>query len=151
MMFSPIDKLLSKADQELIKQAIVMAEENTSGEIRVHFEPVLPPDDNDAYTHALHIFEKLEMHKTKERNAILFYVAVESKKYALVGDEGIHQKVTQQFWDGIAKQLHDDFVKGDFAKGLSEGIIHCGEQLKKYFPRQHDDKNELSNEISVGK
>ena len=128
--------------------AIQEAELNTSGEIRVHIENEL---NGDVLDRAAYIFEKLGVHKTKERNGILFYLAFGSKKYAILGDAGINEKVEEDFWDSIKDQMSKIFSTGDFAEGLSTGIILTGEQLKKHFPYQSDDVNELSNEISFGK
>ncbi len=138
-------KLLSTDDENRIVEAIKQAELNTSGEIRVHIEKKLDGNPTD---YAQQIFEKLNMHKTKERNGILFFVALNSKQLAVWGDEGIHQKVTQQFWDDIFKICKTHFEKNLISDGLEAGIKLCGEQLKHYFPYQSDDTNELPNQIS---
>jgi len=128
--------------------AIHEAELNTSGEVRVHIENELKGDVLDR---AAYIFEKLGIHKTKERNGILFYLAYGSKKYAILGDAGINEKVEENFWDDIKEEMAKNFKNEDFSEGLITGIILTGEQLKKHFPYQLDDVNELSNEISFGK
>ena len=46
--------------------------------------------------------------------------------------------------------IQSHFKNGDFHLGLIDGISIAGQQLKKYFPFQADDTNELSNEISIG-
>ncbi len=142
------DKFFTKQEQNDIKTAVKEAELNTSGEIRVHIEKDLKGDPLDR---AAYLFERLEMHKTKERNGILFYLAVDSKKFAILGDAGINMKVPENFWDNIKDQMYESFKKGDFTGGLTTGIILTGEQLKKHFPYQTDDVNELSDEISFGK
>ena len=131
-----------------ITTAIQEAELNTSGEIRVHIENEL---NGDVLDRAAYIFEKLGVHNTKERNGILFYLAFGSKKYAILGDAGINEKVEDNFWDEIKDEMSKNFNKEDFAEGLITGIILTGEQLKKHFPYQTDDVNELSDEISFGK
>lgn len=131
-----------------IEDAIRTAEKNTSGEIRVHLESKCPDDvlDRCAY-----LFGKLGMHKTELRNGVLFYLATEDKKFAVIGDAGINSKVPGDFWDGIKEEMKAKFQAGDFVTGLSEGILRCGEQLKSHFPYQKDDVNELPDEISFGK
>ena len=131
-----------------ITTAIQEAELNTSGEIRVHIENELT---GDALDRAAYIFEKLGIQNTKERNGILFYLAYGSKKYAILGDAGINEKVEDNFWDDIKDEMSKYFKNEDFSEGLITGIILTGEQLKKHFPYQTDDVNELSNEISFGK
>lgn len=130
-----------------IENAIRVAETNTSGEIRVHIEKHCKEDVLDR---AAYIFEKLEMHKTKLRNGVLFYVAVDDRKFAILGDAGINQKVPENFWDQIKNEVIGKFKEGMFAAGLSDGIIKAGEQLKAHFAYQEDDVNELSDEISFG-
>ena len=131
--------------QKQVVAAIETAELNTSGEVRVHL------DDNckgDVLDRAAYVFEKLEMHKTDQRNGVLFYLAVQDKKFAILGDAGINQKVPDNFWEEIKSEVIANFKKGDFAEGLSSGIVKAGEQLKAHFPYQEDDVNELENEIS---
>jgi uncharacterized membrane protein len=96
------------------------------------------------------VFEKLKMHETDLRNGVLFYVATESKKFAIIGDKGINEKVAADFWDCTKDIMLSHFKNGNFKQGLIDGVLRAGEQLKKHFPYQSDDINELSNEISKG-
>jgi uncharacterized membrane protein len=130
-----------------IKNAIRTAELNTSGEIRVHIEKHCKGDVLDR---AAYIFSKLKMHETELRNGVLFYLAVEDHKFAILGDAGINQRVPDGFWDNIKDEMAVNFREGKFADGLSKGIVMSGDQLKKHFPYQVDDVNELSDEISFG-
>jgi len=128
-----------------VVQAIEQAELNTSGEVRVHVDDHCKGNVLDR---AAYIFEKLEMQKTELRNGVLFYLAVADRKFAILGDVGINQKVPANFWDEIKNDVIAHFKEGDFVGGLSQGIIKAGEQLKAHFPYQEDDINELDNEIS---
>ena len=142
---SKVEAFLSAAEEQEIVEAIKLAEKNTSGEIRVHLEKntVL-----DAMERTLEVFEKLEMHKTKDSNAVLIYVAVKDKKFVIYGDKGIHEKVTDSFWNATKEIMQMHFKNGNFKQGLVDGILKAGEELKNYFPYQSDDTDELSNEIS---
>lgn len=140
-------KILSEAEIKKVTEAIQTAEKNTSGEIRVHIEQKC---EEDVLDHAAFIFDKLNMHKTALRNGVLFYVALNSRKLAILGDVGINQKVPKVFWDEIKELMINHFKKGELAEGLSNGILKAGEQLKQHFPYQSNDKNELSDEISFG-
>lgn len=142
-----VRKYFSEGDKIQIKNAIRAAELNTSGEVRVHIEKHCKGDVLDR---AAYIFEKLEMHKTELRNGVLFYLAVEDRKFAILGDAGINQKVPENFWEDIKKNMLNHFKEGNYTQGLSEGIMEAGKQLKAHFPYQQDDVNELSNEISFG-
>jgi uncharacterized membrane protein len=138
-------KLFSPAEEERLIKAIKLAEQKTSGEIRVHIESkhALKP-----IKRAQDVFKILNMHQTKERNGILFYLAIHSKQFAVWGDEGIHQKVSQAFWDDISEACISNFKKDLFIEGLEASITLCGDKLKLHFPLQTDDANELSDEIS---
>lgn len=140
--------LFNKADQLLITRAIAEAEENTSGEIRVHIEESCKGDVLDQ---AAYVFGKLNMHQTKLRNGVLFYLAVKNRKFAILGDAGINSKVPENFWDQVKEAVLAEFSQGQLAKGLADGIILAGQQLKVHFPHMTDDINELTDEISFGK
>ena len=139
---------LNEEEKLLIKNAIKEAELNTSGEIRVHIESVIKGDVLDR---AAYIFKILGMHKTRERNGVLFYLAEKSRKFAIIGDAGINAKVPVDFWNNIKDNMALHFSEGKFANGLAEGIRMAGEQLKVHFSHKKDDVNELPDEISFGK
>ena len=135
----------TKEQQEYIRQAIMNAELDTSGEIRVHIENTCSGESLDR---ALTVFSKLGMEKTESRNGVLLYLAVKNRKFAIIGDIGIHKFVTESFWDSVRNKMMDHFRENHFTEGLVEAITDTGKQLKIHFPYQTDDKNELSDEIS---
>ena len=141
-------KFFTKEQQAQILASVKEAENETSGEIRVHIETSLK---GEALDRAAWIFKKLGMHKTAERNGVLFYLAVRDRKFAIIGDAGINSKVPAGFWDEISNLLQKNFREGKFTEGLSEGIILAGKQLKTHFPHRPDDVNELPDEISFNK
>ena len=141
------EKLFSNEQKSRIKEAIREAEGNTSGEIRVHIDKKCKADVLDR---AAYIFEQLNMHKTKLRNGVLFYLAADDHKFAILGDAGINTVVPDNFWDEIKDRMLNYFKEGQFTEGLEEGIRMAGQQLKTQFPLQEDDVNELDDEISFG-
>ena len=134
-------------EQDQIIESIRMAELNTSGEIRLHIEAHC---EGDAYERAKVVFEQLGMHATEQKNGVLFYLAYANQKFAILGDKGIHEKVSQQFWDEEKELLVSYFKHQKFAEGLCLAIAQAGDKLKQHFPYQSNDTNELSNEISFG-
>ncbi len=128
-----------------ILASIKEAEEASSGEIRVHIETSF---EGDVLDRAAWVFKKLGMHKTALRNGVLFYLAVETRKFAVIGDVGINAKVHKDFWNSTKEVMLKNFREGNFTEGLSKGIILAGEQLKTHFPHQKDDVNELPDDIS---
>lgn len=135
---------LSDKEQEKIKHAIEWAEKATSGEVRVCVESKC---DIDAYDRAIACFYDLKMEVTALRNGVLVYVALEDQKFAIIGDEGINKAVPPDFWNSTKKLMTDKFKNNELAEGISIGIIEAGKQLKKYFPHQIDDVNELPDDI----
>jgi len=138
---------LTKEEQEQIIKAIESAELNTSGEVRVHLESICK---GDPVERAVYIFDKLKMHKTKERNGVLIYIAFDSRKFAIIGDSGINAKVPDGFWDEEKEILLAALKEGRAAEGLVSVIDIAGKSLKEFFPYQKDDTNEQSNDISFG-
>ncbi len=130
-----------------IEDAIAEAEKNTSGEIRLFIESECGENVLDR---AAYIFRELKMHKTKERNGVLFYLAIDSRQFAILGDSGINSKVDTDFWYEIKMSMQNYFTEGNFVRGLSNGVKMTGEALQKYFPYKAYDTNELSNEIVFG-
>jgi uncharacterized membrane protein len=135
----------SKEEKDNILAAIMEAENETSGEIRVHLET---SSSGNVLDRAAWIFKKIGMHKTEDRNGVLFYLSVNDRKFAVIGDKGINDKVDENFWDKTISILRDHFTSGKYAEGLIEGILMAGTQLKTYFPHRKDDVNELPDEIS---
>ena len=139
--------LLSEEQQSIIVDAIKAAEKETSGEIKVHVEQFCP---GDVLERAKAVFAQLELHKTAQRNGVLFYLATVDRKFAILGDKGINDAVPANFWQDIRNDMQSHFVMNQFAAGFAVGIQKSGVALKQFFPYQSDDINEISDEISFG-
>nr|WP_294774139.1 TPM domain-containing protein [uncultured Flavobacterium sp.] len=144
---SKVEDFLTPEEEQEIVEAIRMAEKNTSGEIRVHIEK---HTSIDAFERAMEVFHLLKMDETELKNGVLIYLAVKDKHFVICGDKGINDLVPNDFWDCTRNVMSKNFKEGNYKQGLVEGILRAGEQLKKYFPYQDGDTNELSNEISKG-
>jgi uncharacterized membrane protein len=138
----------SEQDRDQILASIKAAEKNTSGEIRLFIEETC---EENVLDRAAFIFKELNMHETKQRNGVLFYLAMKSRKFAILGDAGIHSSVHKDFWHDIKLEMQHHFTEGDFVTGLNKGIRMAGEALQKKFPYQEDDANELPDDITFGK
>jgi uncharacterized membrane protein len=134
-------------EEQRIEAAIAEAERLTSGEIRLHVEDHC---NEDALNHARKAFDKLEMHRTADRNAVLIYVALIDHQIAIYGDEGIHHTVGLNYWARLIEMVSSHARQGDLVTGLVEAILELGHILKKYYPYQDDDVDELDNTISYG-
>ncbi|GAB3321921.1 TPM domain-containing protein [Larkinella ripae] len=138
--------LFTAEEQQQIIQAIRSAELETSGEIRVHVELLCPTPE--VLDRAVQVFRQLNMEKTAQRNGVLFYLATDDHKFAVLGDEGIDRVVPKDFWETTKNIMRDKFRQGRFTDGFRLGIERAGQQLRQYFPRLENDSNELSDEIS---
>ena len=91
------------------------------------------------------------MHRTRDRNGVLVYVAVADRQVAVLGDSGINEQVPDGFWTDVVGLLKLHFAAGRHAEGLVEAVHLIGEKLSSFFPLREDDTNELSNEVSIGR
>jgi uncharacterized membrane protein len=145
---TPTPQVFTSAEEGAIKFAVAEAEMLTSGEIRVFID--VSCKSADPVKRAAVIFQKLKMHKTKQRNGVLIYLSVSDRKFAIVGDKGIHEKVGDDFWNETKKLMLDSFKNNQLSAGLVAGIKKAGESLSYHFPRQGDDRNEIDNGIVFG-
>jgi len=144
------DTLLTASDKQQLVEAIQLAEKNTSGEIRVFVESKL--GKVDALTRAKEIFFKNKMNETKERNGVLVYVAVNDKKIAIYADQGIYEKMGIEFWYTQVQEMTSHFKAMNYITGISTVVSEVGIALQNHFPFDRStDKNELSDEIMIGK
>lgn len=138
-------KLIKCLDSDKITAAIRTAEKRTSGEIRVSVSRFFWGRVRSV---AEKTFVRLGMTNTKLRNGILFFIVPSRRRFVVLGDEGIHAKVGQDFWENLAAVMSEDFRKGRFQEGLVKGIAKAGEQLAVHFPCDPlTDKNELPDNI----
>ncbi len=139
-------EFLAQLDHDRVVQAIRDAEQQTSGEIRVHVQPKAGADIRNV---AERTFERLGMTKTALRNGVLLFIATEERRFVILGDRGIDEKVPAGFWDEIAAKLTIRFRNGEFTDGIVEAIAAAGQHLKEYFPHSAADVDELPDEIDV--
>ncbi len=138
-------KFLDQLRHEEIAAAIRAAELRTSGELRVF---VSRKKVDDAVAAARVEFVRLAMEKTAQRNGVLIFVAPRSQKFAVIGDQGVHEKCGEVFWQETAKAMTDHFRRSEFTQGILLGVHRAGELLAQHFPRQSEDRNELSDDVA---
>ncbi|MEP7171043.1 MAG: TPM domain-containing protein [Bacteroidota bacterium] len=138
------EKIISLNEREKIKAAIQEAEKITSGEIRVFVEDTCTVDVLDR---AAHLFRKLKLDLTRERNGVLIYVSVIDHKFAIIGDAGIHKIVKDDFWNKMRDDMLEHFKQGHIPTGIIYAVQEAAKVLAAHFPCKKDDANELSDEI----
>lgn len=140
-------KFFNPVEAAAIRQAVAEAESRTSGEIRVYVESFCKENVLDR---AAWRFSQLGMQKTRERTGVLIYLAVNSRKMAVIGDAGINAKVPVGFWDAVRDVIIGRLKEGQMCLGLVEGVRKVGELMQAHFPRSADDRNELSDDVVCG-
>ncbi len=120
-----------KDEKEKITEAIREAEKNTTGKILIH---LARRSRGDVMATAKKIFERHRLHRQKHRNSILIYVALADHAFAILGDDGIHRHLGEDFWKKLAESMQSYFSRHEFLKGLKYVIHKAGEKLKKHFP-----------------
>jgi uncharacterized membrane protein len=137
---------LSPEEKHNIEEAVRAAENATSAEIRVVFARKL---GEDALAEAEEWFQRLGMEKTRERNGVLICMGVASKRFAIVGDEGIHRYMTDEGWQSVRDAMVERFRDDQFAEGIAYGVAEVGRVLSEHFPPREDDINELPDEVII--
>ena len=144
---SSTSDFLTEEEKKRIVAAIAAAELKTIGEIRVHIENRCWIE---AYKRGPQVFTQLGMQKTQERTGVLIYIAVKSRKMAILGDTGIDAKVEKGFWKSTLHHSLTCFKEGRNADGIVDAINQCAAVLETHFPKTPGNPDELSNEISFG-
>jgi len=139
---------LSQLDHDRIVRGIKEAEAKTSGQIRIYVQR--GELDGDAFDYAQTKFRRLGMEQTQERNAVLIFVAPRARKFAVIGDEGVHKKCGDEFWQELVDRMRVQFQDEHFTDALVEAIEAAGELLARHFPKTTASQNELPDEIIEG-
>ena len=137
-------EFLGKLEHDRIARAIATAEATTSGEIRVFIQR---GNVADAVSDARDQFERLGMTQTRERNAVLVFVAPRAQKFAVIGDRGVYEKCGQPFWEALTQAMRPHFQAQHFTDAIVHAVREAGSLLAQHFPRRPDDRNELPNAV----
>jgi uncharacterized membrane protein len=141
-------RFLQRLDHRRITQAIKKAEGRTSGQIRVFVQR--GDFEDEALPRAKRKFIQLGMQKTRDRNAVLIFVAPRARKHAVVGDVGVHEKCGHEFWQRLVDTMRSHFQKQEFDRAIMHAINEVGKVLSIHFPRTADTINELPDEVAQG-
>ncbi|AUI65349.1 MULTISPECIES: TPM domain-containing protein [Glaesserella] len=135
-------------DTAKIEEAISHLEQQTSAELRVVVERKAKKCTS-ALARANALFDELKMRETAQRNGVLIYLSFKPHYVAVIGDEGIHQKVGDEFWQTVYGAMKVSCQKGEFTQAICDGIAQVEKQLAVHFPLEPNDSNELANEVII--
>ena len=147
-------RVLSDADLDAIVAAVREAERGASAEVRVHIERRIAHGlrrrTSDPMERARQVFAALGMHRTRHRSGVLIYLALEDRKLAIVGDEGVHARVGDDYWTSVRDRMVDRLRAGAVRGAVVGAVTEVGATLARLFPRRPDDVDELSDDVSLG-
>ena len=150
-----VRRVLTEADLDAIATAVREAEHRASAEIRVHVERRVAHGvarrTGDPLERAREVFATLGMHRTVHRSGVLVYLAVDDRKLAIIGDDGIHSRVGDDYWTGVRDRMIERLRTGAVAAALVEAVNEVGATLARFFPRRPDDVDELPDDVSLGR
>jgi uncharacterized membrane protein len=138
-------EFITQLDERRIETAIAEAEKQSSGEIRVY---ISHKERHDAMEFARKRFQELGMFKTRERNAVLIYIVPRTQQFAVLGDNGIHEKCGDAFWQQVVAGMQERFKNAQFTDAIVQAVQEVGTALQRHFPRRGDDTNELPNQVA---
>ena len=142
-----VKDLFSADDLDAIQQAIAIAEEGTTGEIRVH---LTRRSREVTLVAAREMFGRVNMHKTEDCNGVLIYVDVNTRDAAVWSDVGLNDRLKASFWSDEIDGLTKRFAHGEYRLGVVEMVQDVGRVLHNFFPSgESQTANQLSNEVSI--
>jgi putative membrane protein len=100
---------------------------------------------------AFHHFTRQGVMNTEDRSGVLVLICLFEHEVAILADQGIHQRVSVEYWKEETERLSRELKQGgDLTCVLIEGISRLGALLAKNFPRDPDSRNELANRPVIG-
>ena len=145
MVIMETKQFLRALDDAAIARAIGEAEKKTSGEIRVFVSELVV---TDAVAEGQKEFMSLGMTKTALRNGVLIFFAPRTQAFSIIGDEGVHKKCGQRFWEELTDRMRPLLKAGKFTEAIVASVEQIGAALAKEFPFLPGDRNELPNTIA---
>jgi uncharacterized membrane protein len=140
-----LDRLISPEEQNRLLDKIARIEKHSSGEVRIHVTDRKVKDPLEA---ARRTFTSLGMAATRRRNGVLVFLSLPSRRFAIVGDEGIDRVTPAEYWETLRDGLAGRFATGEYCEGLLEILDRVEAVLVQHFPYERGDVDELSDELS---
>ena len=148
-----VSTMFSDRDLDDIAVAIARVEAEAAAEVRVHLERRVASGwlrSPDALARARTLFHRLGMHRTRARNGVLVYLALDDHKLAIVGDEGIHGRVGEAYWAHVRDTMIQHLREASPGQAVVRAVEDLGRVLAEHFPRRPGDTpGDLSNQVST--
>ncbi|MBI4487897.1 MAG: hypothetical protein HY694_02320 [Deltaproteobacteria bacterium] len=107
---------------------------------------------NTRITEAVHMrslaaFTAHGLHYTRAHTGILIFASLFEHRVEVLADKGINEKVKPGTWDEIVEILTSGLQSKNGCAAFCAAIERCGDILATHFPRQPDDRDELTNKL----
>lgn len=149
-----VNNPISKSETALINEAVVNAEKKTNAEIKVViFDKSTPfifrllPIERRVHLMATKAFNKHKLQKTKNRNAVLLYFALQERQIEILADINAYAVLGQQSLDNLVLEITSLFkAQGVSAVAIVKAIDAVAEKLKDNYPAIDKKTNGLPDE-----
>jgi len=121
---------VTKAQQATISAAIAAAEDGATGRIAVR---EIPDRSVDAFERAKREFGRIGLQRHEHANAALILVAPKARRFAIVGDRALHERVGDAFWNDVVEKSTPFFARGETDAGILYAVARLGEVLHAHF------------------
>ncbi len=100
---------------------------------------------------AIHSFYRRNINLTVDHTGILIYISLFERKVRVVADQGINEKVPQEVWQEIVSTIVGGIRGKAQVQAIGKAVDQCADILSSHFPLKQGDRNELPNEVIIGK
>lgn len=142
-----LSRALPKEALDRLTQHVAASEKRHGGELRLVLEGALELPwlwrGLTARDRALQVFSEYRVWDTEANNGVLVYLLFADRRVEIVADRGIDRIVGAGEWSRICRDMEATFRRGEFEKGLCQGIDAITGHLEKHFPHLANDENEL--------
>lgn len=97
--------------------------------------------------HAVRLFYEKGLHRTKHETGVLILISILERKVWILGDRGINEKISKQFWYDQSRALSQGIAESRRGEAACEVIERCGSELARHFPAGRHEVNELSDDV----
>lgn len=138
---------------EAIARAIRESEQTHLGELRFAVETALDIPQLlrgiTARQRALEVFSQLRVWDTEHNSGVLIYLLLADRRVEIVADRGIHARAGDQEWGRICAMMEAMLREARFEEAVLAGVREISEQLRRHFPAEPGNPNELPDEVVI--
>ena len=129
----------SKSFISEVKETILATRKLTSSEIFVHIDQ--QHEEEDEWERAEIVFDALHVEQTEMRNGVLLYVSIQDKSLFIMGDTGVNEVVSEDFFESAKTIIINYFKLAQYGPGIIAGVEQLGKDLSQVFPQNNTSRD----------